>query len=364
MTMNTGANVPGLASESLDIEHLVEIARDLERRGELGEALARFTEALNALPMQPSTLRADVVRWIGTVRREMGDTAAAESLYRESLRVAQAASYLVGEAHAVNCLAIVTQRRGEVEHAATLYRRAARLAALGREHRLSGMIEQNLGVLANIRGDLDGALVRYRAALSAFETAGDKEGMSWVMNNIGMLQTDMKAFDEARLSLATGLAIAVERGDLRMEGLFQLNLAESYISEGRWDDADAPCERALEIASRRGDSLRRADALRFLAILSRERHDFAAARRYLDDALWMAREGEDTLLVAEILKETGTTRQREGSPKEARAAWQAAAGLFRSLDAALDAAAVEEQIAALPPSAANDGADRAPRGAS
>ncbi len=334
-----------------EVERLVEVARDEERRGQLTEALAHFTEALHASPHAPTPLRADIVRWMGTVRREMGDTSAAESLYRESLRVAEAAGYLAGEAHAVNCLAIVTQRKGEVDQAAALYRRAARLANLAGEHRLSGMVEQNLGVLSNIRGDLDGAFVRYRAALSAFETAGDKEGMSWVLNNIGMLKTDMGAFEEARRSLSNGLAIAEERGDLRMQGLFHLNLAEAYIGEGRWKEAEVPCERALEIASLRGDSLRRADSLRFLAVLARERKDFAAAHRYLEDALWLAREGEDTLLVAEILKEKGTTWQREGSQSRARSTWQEAAGLFRSLDATLDAAAVEAQLATLPAAA-------------
>ena len=130
-----------------DVEQLVELGRIEERRGELNLALDRYAEATELLSDESdSAKRADIVRWMGTVRSDMGDTSEAETLYRQSLAMSESIGYEAGEAHAMNCLAIISQRKGEVDEAAALYRRGARLATLAGEHRLSGMIEQNLGV--------------------------------------------------------------------------------------------------------------------------------------------------------------------------------------------------------------------------
>jgi len=108
---------------------------------------------LDLLPEnEPSPLRADVLRWLGTTLRELGRTTQAESHYEESRALAEAIRYGLGEAHALNCLAIVAQRRGDMESARDKYRRAARQANNAGDYRLAGMVGQNLGVLANIQG--------------------------------------------------------------------------------------------------------------------------------------------------------------------------------------------------------------------
>ena len=147
-----------------------------------------------------------------------------------------------------------------------------------------------------------------------------------------------------------------------MQGLCHLNIAEAFIAEGRWDEADEPCERALAIALQRGDSLRRADALKFLGILERERGRIDRADRHHRHALDLAREGQDSLLEAEILRELGSSRWRRAEEGPARELWQESIDLFRSIDASLDAAAVEKLLQSLPastqPSARREGATR------
>ncbi len=355
-----GARDQGVGAHAATVDGLVARARSEEQRGELHDALRYYEAARLELGEDSDPARhADVVRWMGTARRELGETDEAEALYRQSLDIAEKADYTAGTAHALNCLAIVTQRRGEVDRAAGIYRRAARLATAAGEYRLCGMIEQNLGVLANIRGDLDGALVRYRSALDAFEAAHDREAMSWVLNNLGMLHTDLGQYREARESLRRGLRIAEERGDLGMQGVCHLNIAESYIAERRWDDAETPCETALKIASQRGDALRLAGALKFRGILDRERGHFESAALHHDSALALAREGRDTLLEAELLREIGTTHWRQSHAAPARACWKRSAALFRSIDASLDAAAVEALLLTV-----HDGALPGPAGVS
>jgi tetratricopeptide (TPR) repeat protein len=201
-----------------------------------------------------------------------------------------------------------------------------------------------LSAIDNLMKGAAGSAVQCMNLMCAFDAADDKEGMSWVLNNIGMLHTDIGSFGEARRSLARGLEIAQARGDLKMEGLCHLNTTEAFIGEGRWDDAAESCAEALRIATERGDPLRRADALKFRGVLARERGDLGGADRDHLDALASAREGQDTLLRAEILREVGETAHRRGDAQGAAANWEKAAGLFRSIDATLDAAQVEERL--------------------
>ena len=108
---------------------LVELARAAEQGGAPMAALAHYAEALDLVSdgeHEPD--RADIIRWKGTVRRELGDTSEAEALYRKSLEISESCGYGAGQAHAINCLAIIAQRKGDVDAAATLYRRGARLA--------------------------------------------------------------------------------------------------------------------------------------------------------------------------------------------------------------------------------------------
>ncbi len=328
-----------------EAKRLAELGRTEGTKGDLDRALALHEEALSLLASDPDTpLKADILRWSGTVLRQLGAAAESEDRFKESLRVAVDIEYVEGEAHALNWLAIVAQRKGVMDEAASLYRRSARLATTVGDHRLAGMVEQNLGVLANIRGDLDGAFVRYRAALEDFERAHDQEGMSWVLNNIGMLHTDTGRFDEAREALNRGLSIARQRTDRQMECLFQLNLAESLITEGRWSEADAHCAEAQAIAESRKDPRGRAEAMKLRAVLQRESGALAESQGTLEQALVLARKGEDKLLVAELLREKGETGWREGKRTEARESWIDAMELFRSMDAVLDAQTIHDRL--------------------
>ena len=325
---------------------LAQAGRKAETQGALGDSLEKLTAALAYLPeSEPSSLRADILRWLGTTHRELGQTGHAAARYKQSMNIAQEIGYVGGEAHALNCLAIIAQRRGDMEEAQSLYRKAGRQAAHGGDHRLEGMVEQNLGVLANIQGDLDSALVRYRASLRAFEEGHFEAGMSWVLNNLGMLHTDLGKFAEAERHFLRGLEIAIRGNDLHTRALLESNLAEVYIGLEEWDRAEDYVQRALTIAEERGDPLRRAGALKFLGIIQRAKGHLALAELSLTTASALADESEDVLLAAELARERGETQALLGDIPEARRLFEWAAELFRSINAGLDATEVERRLA-------------------
>jgi tetratricopeptide (TPR) repeat protein len=268
-------------------------------------------------------------------------------MYSDSFDVADRTGAVAAKASALNCRAVIAQRRGALDDATALYRRAARLAFEGGEIRLAGMIEQNLGVLANIRGDLDGALVRYRAALRAFQEVSDDEAVSWVLNNMGMLLNDLGLPLRAERSFLQGLDIAKTRRDNPMEGVLRANYSETLISLKRWDDALAQLNQALSIARAGDDAARVAEALKFFGILERERGDTATAALRLNEALTIAREVQDKLLTSEVLRERGELLRRRGLLNEALSDWEAARQGFKKLLASLDADDLTARIESL-----------------
>jgi len=315
---------------------------------DLTVALSRYEEARALLAdVEPTPLYANLLRWSGSVMRDLGRIDEADSLYSNSFDVADRTGTISAKASALNCRAVIAQRRGDLDEAIALYRRAARLALEAGEIRLAGMIEQNLGVLPNIRGDMDGALVRYRAALRAFQEVSDDEAVSWVLNNIGMLLNDLGVPLRAEKSFLQGLDIARARRDRPMEGVLRANYGESLIALHRWDEGMVELDAALRIAREGDDAARVGEALKLQGVLARERGDLDTARSRFEEALEIARMVEDPLLVAESLRERGELRRLRGEEDDALGDWELARRGFRDLHANLDADQLTARIESL-----------------
>jgi tetratricopeptide (TPR) repeat protein len=330
------------------------MGRTAETRGALRDSLEKLEAALAYLPeSEPSTLRADVLLWLGTTLRELGQTGGAKALYEESEKLARDLEYVGGEGYAINGLASIAQRRGDLAKAQFLYRKAARRAFDARDLRLAGVIEQNLGKLAIIRGDFDGALVRLRASLGVFEKDDFQQGMSWALNNLGMLHSDLGEFADAEVYLRRGLEIASRGKDLHARTLLESNLTEVYIGLKEWSTARDYVKNALSLAEKRGDPLGRAGGLKLLSIIQRAQGELPLAEESLAAAKALADESEDVLLTAEIARELGETQALMGEVAKAKEWLERSVELFRGMDAGLDAAIVQgrlEQIETEPPS--------------
>ena len=323
------------------LDQALELARggrSLELQRDLVGARGRYEDAVLLLAdLDPTPLLAKLLRWNGSVCRDLGEIDRADALYARSYDVSERTGATAGQASALNCRAVIAQRRGDVEEATTLYRRAARLATEAGEIRLAGMIEQNLGVLANIRGDLDGALVRYRAALRAFREVADDEAVSWVLNNMGMLLTDLGLSNRAEKCFLDGLEIAEARRDGTMEGVLRTNYAECLTALRRWDEARHNLGLGLGIARRGGDRTREGEALKLLGVLERELGNLEDAAPHLNAAVDIGSTMDDPLLVAESLRERGRLRALQGRPDDAERDWVEAHARFSALHATLDA---------------------------
>ena len=338
------ANAPRTA----EVLRLVERAQQLEREGNAREALSDYDLALSMLSRgRPSARHADVLRWKGSLFRDLGDYRAAEPLYARSLDMSRRLPYAGGIANALNCLAIVTQRRGDVKQARRLFAEAALNAVHAGERRLFSIIEQNLGALSMVQGDLKDAEARLRLSLRGFRDAQDDEGACWVLCNLGRLHALAGDHEDAERTAQEALAMAHRLGHATLEGLVELSRVESLLARGQDAEAEAACQRGMAMAERRGDRAHRAESLRLMSRIARDRGELERATRSLDEARTLARDTEDALMCAEVERDAGELWLRRGEPEAAKLAWEQAVRRFRALGAARDATLVERRLAAL-----------------
>jgi len=282
------------------------------------------------LPVGPSDALADVLRWKGSVFRDRGQHSPALDLYNQSLAVADSIGYRAGRAHALNCLGTIAQFRGDLSAAERWYGEAARMAHRLADRRLSGMVQQNLGIVAESQERTDEALAHFRLALVAFEQEEQMDAALWVLNNLGVLYTRESAYARAAESLSRALELAKSLGDVSSEGIVEENRAGLFVAMGQLDEAESSARRALGIADKRADNVRRAAALRMVARIERVRaKDLHFVLSMLERALLLCELGEDVHLRAEILTDLGDAHRDAGEYPRAKDCWRRALELAR-----------------------------------
>ena len=265
----------------------------------------------------------DSIRLQGTKLRDRGETKIADSLYRESLHLAEMIGSDRGKAHALNCMGSISQRRGDLKEATSHFENALRLAKPSKEPRLVAMLQQNLGIIADIRGNVAAAIAHYHAALETADRFDDASGDLRVLNNLGYLYARQNQPNDARALYAKALEMARDSGDLLSEGIIEENRAELALIERDIPAAYPAIERALSIADEREDSLRYASALRLLAECRRRTGDLPGAieraiLETLEHAITLAGTSEDALLSAELLFRLGCARWESGDESMGR----------------------------------------------
>jgi ATP/maltotriose-dependent transcriptional regulator MalT len=168
-----------------------------------------------------------------------------------------------------------------------------------------------------------------------------------VLCNLGRLHTIAGELDDAERASQEALSLAKSLGDVPLAEIVELSRVDLLIARGRADEAETLCRHEIALAEHRGDRSRRAESLRLLAKIGRERGELEGAARSLDEARSLARESEDALLSAEVERDAGDLWLRRGEPEAARLAWEQALARFRALGAAREAGELERRIAAL-----------------
>jgi putative nucleotidyltransferase with HDIG domain len=313
-----------------------------ERRWD--DALTAFERAYAALPESDLEVRIDVLRRIGYVHYYRGDLELAQASYSASCELARALGSSRHLASGLNGVATIQQALGQMDRAELTYREAFAAAEAAGYGRLAVMIEQNLGTMASVRGDSHEALRCYYAALKRYEAEGDNEGVMQVLNNIGMVHTKLQQWVEADRTLLRALDLARSSNDMELLGTIQLNRADLYLQQERFDDARACADQAFELFGRLGSKQGLGETYKFYGCLFRASGKLHLADAHLGVVSELAQDSEYQLLLAESLAEHALVHLDLGRNAEALRTLNRAHRVFGDLRARRELLDIEQRL--------------------
>ncbi|HKT59874.1 MAG TPA: tetratricopeptide repeat protein, partial [Gemmatimonadales bacterium] len=227
-------------------ETLLELAREYDRKGHLGEAAAAYQRAA-ATAEESGELReaAEALRRLAVVHCKRQDGGAARALCERSEQLSRTARDPDLVAEALNTAGGLELMDERFELARERFLAAASIA---RSPDLLGRIEQNLATVASGQGDFVEALLRYQNSLTGFEAAGNHDGCAVAYHNLGVASGDLRLWADAdryfRLCLD---ALRSSGGDLHLRGLASLNHAHALAGLDRLGEARRAAEAAAGI---------------------------------------------------------------------------------------------------------------------
>lgn len=328
----------------VDLESVLAKGRTAEAAGHWDDALAIYEAALAEFRTQGGVPVCELLRKIGLVYYHRGDFDTAAVRFRESRDHATRANLPAQLAPALNCLGIVHQALGQLEFAETLYLEARRLAEQTGNPRLVVMVDQNLATISSIRGETGAALERYDLVLQRYRTMGDELGAARTLNNIGMALADLRQFDGAETAFDRALLAAEKSGDAETLGTVQLNRADLYLKQERFDDARACCDQAFEIFGRLGSTSGIGETYKCYGVLYRQSGKLHLAEAHLSLVAELAQQADHPLLEAEAERERALVHLEQGRKTDALKSLNRAHRLFENLTARRELVDIDRQL--------------------
>ncbi len=227
---------------------------------------------------------------------------------------------------------------GEIEAAESHWQDLLEIAEAEGDEEMMAKAANNVGALTNLRGEHERALTYYNLALALYEKLQAVKGLAQTYPNLGITHRDLSQLDEALEAYDQAMTLASRAGYDPSVVLATVGQAEVRVLQD-----DVPL--ALELANR---GLTRARALenpilesealrvRGLATARGSDPDHDRALDDLENAATLAREAHNSLLRAEIERDTGDVLVRRRRPEEAREHLETAARIFDDLGAVAD----------------------------
>ncbi len=212
---------------------------------------------------------------------------------------------------------------------------------------LAGMTSQNLGIIAAIRGDLAEALHHYNVALEHNRASNRLVDVCMVLNNIGRLHTDLRRWKEAESAYDEAVSISETLGDRTTRIGLEVNRAELWLARDEIPRATRCADGAMRMSEESGDAAWSAEIAKLVGVLRRKSGLPLEAERHFCDAVRLAESQQDTLLLAETLRERAELYRGEGRNREALQSLNRAHRLFEQMRAKRELANIDASVSRL-----------------
>jgi tetratricopeptide (TPR) repeat protein len=251
--------------------------------------------------------------------------------YTTAVQAAQSIGDQIGEADALNNLAIVRMLTGDLRGAARALAEAVDISREIGDQQGRANALNNLGSVRRMTGDYPGAVGALEEGLSICREIGDRLGEAGALTFLGGVRYLTGDYPGAVRALEEALAIYRDLGYRMGQAGVLNNLGIVRRVTGNYPGAVGALEEALEIYGDLGDRLNQAGALNGLGIVRRVTGDYPGAATALEEALSMFRDVGSPLGHASALNALGIVRRLTGDFTGAARALEQALGIFRDL---------------------------------
>jgi tetratricopeptide (TPR) repeat protein len=225
------------------------IAAVLYREGRYGEALGRCTRGVDLARSAASQDElAHGYYLLDNIYRDTGQVEKAIDYGRESLTIYRQTGNLVGQAKALNNLAIDYDQSGDWQTSANCYRESLNLCERAGDVTEAAIVANNLGEILADQGDLEEAVQLFSKCLNSSERTGFRAGIALAHTNLGRVAARQGRCSEAVELLQRSVVGFKEIGSKPYLAEAHARLAEAYLELGKLDKALAHARRSLTLA--------------------------------------------------------------------------------------------------------------------
>jgi len=273
----------------------------LETKGWFQEGLEAFRQSTESLrEIFPEGIRSASVsillarllcRW-ADFERNLGHTARAGELLKESLAAFKSAS------------------------------------AMGR----AGYAQGGLGKVFETQGDYKNAKVFFSQSLATFQRARDRHGAAWALNELGHMESLVGNFKAAQLLVRRSLTHSEAQGDRRSAGHSYVLMGDALYGQGMLEESKAYYQKGLEAYLESGDRRGMSWAFINLGRAAEMLGDFTGARQMYLEGMTIAKDMGDLRGLAWVDNLMGFTLWATGDYPEAQRHFQEGLSLYREVD--------------------------------
>ena len=290
-----------------------------------------LAERLRPLPEEELMAEPELAFLYADTCRRLGDTATALRLARavEPLAVRSGDRRLV--VNVVNLVGITLFESGKMEEAQHRFEELLERSTDWDDVDFAARAANGLGNVAHIRGRRDLSLSYYERAIAGYTRIGNQRGLAQTHYNQGLAYRDLGFDDDADARYQRAMELAQATGSEEVIALAEVERAVLRVRQG---DGRLPASMAARAGDRfrkLGDPTGYAGAVRVVASAARAHGDDDQAAARLEEALSIARQHDDPLLLAEVQRDRGLLLRDRGLDAEAREALREAIASYEQL---------------------------------
>lgn len=257
------------------------------------------------------------------------------TLYRDSLRVFDAAGQKPGRIEAIRGISQILKLKGKHGEALTLLTEL--LGGLEDDAQVArAQVQTEIGQLRAARGESQAAMASYRDALATFEAVGDQYGRAVMLAETGRILSRQDKNTEAIAQFERALTIFEQLGVPEQRGVVLLGMGQALLANGELDAALIRYREALGIFEALGARRESAVALAEIGRVHMSRESWGDAIRAMEESareLEAVGERRNAYLAQTHL--AGALVQRDGPGDRARAATLIAAAVAAAREVGL-----------------------------